>query len=176
MKNEKFEMPAKLMICLRKCPDQGKSETIKALAEILMQDIPLTKAKWYWPKQWLFAYKKKPEEMEKWSKKITEWPGDICVAVDVQGKRVGLCSHGDYLDVIHECLKFLQKQGCEIIFCACQTRGQTVNVIEKMAGKGGYTIIWTTPYTDNTPPGKKQLSPLQKYLNMKKAEHLSDFI
>ena len=148
---EEKKMPEKMIVCLRKTGDQGKSGTIKALADLLMPD----------------------------STEVSKMPqangDDICVALKVNGKRVGLCS-GSYNPYdIEEHLEFLLKKGSEIIFCTCWVRGKTVKAVEKAARKYGHTIIWTAPYTDNTPP-RKEPTPLQEKLNRIKAEHLKDFL
>jgi hypothetical protein len=167
----------KLMICLRQRPRQGKTGTIKALAEILIPNPPKVK-EWYVPDFSKAEDYGMPNEISKWSKNISEWPADwdICVAVDVKGKRVGLNSEGDWSDDIKDYLEHLiKKQHCDIIFCASWTRGSTVEVVEAMAKKHGYTLIWTAPYTDGD-TWKEKPTPFQKQLNRKKAEHLMDFI
>jgi hypothetical protein len=48
-------------------------------------------------------------------------------------------------------------------------------MVETMAEKYGYTLIWTAPYTDDI-IWREEPTPFQKQLNRKKAEHLMDFI
>jgi hypothetical protein len=104
------------------------------------------------------------------NKKISEWDYDICVAVDDEkGRRIGLCSAGDIVSDIEGWLKFLEEQKCDIIFCACRIKEETVDAVEKMAGDA-YAIVWTAPYSADEP------TEFQKKLNLKKADDLIEFI
>jgi hypothetical protein len=170
-------MEEKLIVCLRMAGNKGKTKTITALADLLIPDpsmaINQANAEWRKPK---FS---QTQKIEKWPKKISEWNSDICVAVNVnikeKEKRIGLCSGGDKPSEIREHLQFLKEEKCIIIFCACRSRNPTAGIVEKMAAESGYTLIWTAPYTDTTPPGNP-LTQFQKELNQKKAKHLADFI
>jgi len=161
MAKENLEIPKKLMICLRKEGRKGKTGTIKALTEILMPNPAAMNTKWHEP----------DTPPKNWK----EWPWDICVATKAKGKFIGLCSFGDIPGPINSGLEFLGNQNCDIIFCACRTKGATVQAVRKKAKKFGYTIVWTSPYVDNAPP-KDEPTQWQKYLNTKKAKHLEDFI
>ena len=164
MTKEKKKMANRLMVCLRYKARQGKSSTIKALAEKLMPKPEKAAAQWYLPES-------PPGD---WSE--LSWDSDICVTVNIKGKRTGLNSAGDVAEEIVEQLKFLADKNCSIIFCACRSKGDTVKAVEKMANKFNYTLIWTAPYTNHKqPPGMKP-EEWQDYLNRKKAEHLEDFI
>ena len=154
-------IPHKLMVCLSKRGNQGKTKTIRALAELIIPNSKIAKAQWHKPTvapgSWQTCH------------------GDICVATKAKnGKLVGLCSHGDVATTIKDWLEFLGNQNCDIIFCACHTRGTTVKAVKDKAKKYGYTIVWTAPYTNDTAPAKTRA--WQEWLNKKKAEHLEDFI
>jgi len=169
IKNE-LELPNefnKLMICLRMSHDSGKSGTIRALAELLMPNPAVANAHWFNPQL-------TPQEINALPKNISEWEFDICVAVDVRKKHVGLSSHGDYPDIVKDCLESLVKDKCEIIFCACRSRGQTVTEVENIAIKYNYALIMTVPYLLIEPSQLKD--KFKAILNMRKAKHLEDFI
>jgi len=172
-----IELPQKLMICLRMYQNQGKSGTIRELAELLMPKPAEANTHWHtpnFPNNTMF--KNMPKTIEEWLEKISKWKCDICVVVDAKGKRIGLSSQGDKPDIIQKNLEFLVQEDCEIIFCACRSRNPTVKVVEDIAKKSGYTLIMTAPYSVNATLKKVDIKQLQEFLNMQKAKHLADFI
>jgi hypothetical protein len=48
----------------------------------------------------------------------------------VNGKKIGIESYGDGEERIRQSLTAFVKAGCDIIFCACRTRGLTVGCIK----------------------------------------------
>jgi len=179
MTNGKYKMPEKLMICARGIANSGKSETIIALAVKILSENTNAKVKCHKPEKYEGEYKR-DDFLKLLLEEINEMPSfkrDICVSIRTDdNKCIGLNSGGDELSDIELYLTKLIDDKCDIIFCACRSKGETVEVVKRMAKKGGYTLIWTAPYTDNLLSGEKPTSPLQKCLNAKKAEHLSDFI
>ena len=156
----------KLMVCLRGPAYKGKSASIKTFADSLIKKPLEAEATWHLPMR---------EEIGKLKKKIVKWLSDICVSVDVNGKRIGLLSAGDEPKVIKKYLPKLEKDKCKIIFCTSRTKASTTGVIKSIAKNNGYTLVWTAPYTDNTLP-QEEPTQFQAALNSLKAKHLKEFI
>jgi len=157
--------------------------TIKALAELLMPKPAKANAVWYEPKFPQSEYKEMPREIAEWPVKISKWKCDICVALDVKGRRIGLNSAGDYPDVIEKNLKFLaEKEKCKIIFCTSRSKGYTADTVKEMAEKLGYNLMLTAPYSFdatskwNAALKKARLEEFQEIMNMNQAEHLEGLI
>jgi hypothetical protein len=165
-------MAEKLIVCLYREEDRGKTHTLKMLADILLEKAP-SNVEWHHPK---------PAAQEKFSKlaNISEWPNDICVEMTVNKKRIGLNSDGESTKAMEDRLKIMAEK-CDIIFCACRavdhdylgTLAAIKDTVKELEQK--YTVVYTAPYTNDDPPGKNP-TPLQKELNRKKAEHLADFL
>ncbi|MDR1786910.1 MAG: hypothetical protein LBR16_00440 [Treponema sp.] len=61
-------------------------------------------------------------------------PTDRQVILSINGHKVGIVTMGDpppYLSILQKALDAFEKEVCVIIFCACRTRGKTVNCIKK---------------------------------------------
>lgn len=70
---------------------------------------------------------------------------DILVVIDrVTGQKIGIESRGDDGILLMKGLQVLVKEQCDIIFCACRTRGSTVKAIEGMCPPYTYKL---TPKT-----------------------------
>lgn len=58
---------------------------------------------------------------------------DILVLIEpVHGLKIGIESRGDSGAVLSPGLKRLKAHGCDVIFCACRTRGSTIEAIENL--------------------------------------------
>ena len=152
----------KRIICLQGKSSIGKSGTINALIRKLMPKS--TKTIWNHPPQ-------EPDLI------IDEPYCHYNVEVWVKGMHIGLDNEGDYTKILHKYLTKLankEKENqceCDIIFCTCRTKGGTPKVVDKVAGKFGYSVISTAPYILWDYNEKKT-----KKLNELKAEHLEAFI
>ena len=166
-------MEEKLIVCLYREEGRGKTHTLKILADILLKDNS-SDVEWIHPKF-------KPQNA---GEQPPHTP-DICVKMTIGGKRVGLNSDGDDPDTIRKRLEAMTADNdiCDIIFCACRAGEQDnwgtlaafKETVEKLKQQSkNYTVVYTAPYTDGTPPEKETSS--QKKLNRIKAEHLADFI
>jgi GTP-binding protein EngB required for normal cell division len=47
--------------------------------------------------------------------------------VAIEGKLIGITSYGDKLEIIKEYLKILENFNCNILICACRSRGETLD-------------------------------------------------
>jgi hypothetical protein len=154
---------AKEIVCLAQTVHTGKSASIIALAELLIN------TRGYPPINWM--YPSSPP------KNITA-ENDVCVVVDVNSKnrKAGLASHGDDPAVVSTNLTNLINAGCDIIFCACHTpRSDSYKAVKAIAQTSGYRLIWASPYTEATVPNLP-LPACSWPINQMKARHLEDFI
>ena len=154
----------KFIVCLRGKAKQGKSESIITLMKLLLKK-PKTKLECYEPQL----------SGEEFLKQYTDgW--DICGAIYYNGKKIGINSAGDVPRDVRRQLKKLAEKNCDIIFCASRSKGDTVKEVKKIA-KRYNALIWTSPYTADTPLLKGVDSEqIHQCLNEKKAKHLAEFI
>ncbi len=103
--------------------NSGKSETIKKIFEVFSQNIS-----------------KKNISCEKPNRK------DITATIIIHGIKVGIEGQGDPNSRLEDSLISFVKKKCSIIICASRSRGKTVDVIEKIAEKNSFKIIWATNY------------------------------
>ena len=92
----------------------------------------------------------------------------LVIEININGKIITIAfeSQGDPGTNIEKRLDYLaSKYNCDIIFCTCRTRGETVVAIETVASKYGYDIIWSSTYQIN---GKTN----QQIANRQKADHI----
>ena len=91
----------------------GKSTTLKALATTLQTKYPTATIR-----------------------TIHNGTADIAIIMDgVNGLIVGIESQGDPGSRLQRTLAAFTKASCDIIFCACRTRGMTVNWINALSGQ-----------------------------------------
>ena len=101
---------------------QGKSESIKAAFHLLQQKYP---------------------------SEVLIDDGDIKALIQMGDVLIGLESQGDPDYRQEESLKDFVTKGCQIIICACRSKGSTRWAVEALADQG-YRIIWTqNDRTDN---------------------------
>jgi len=163
---EKGTLPEKLIVCLHKERNRGKTQTLKELADKLLVKSSPQDIKWHNPKN--------PPKNSSDCKK------DICFETVVNGKRIGLNTDGDTPGEIRKWLREMAHNNCEIIFCACRKGEEdcwgTLAAVKEPANEFDYTLVWTAPYTDDSIPGGNKSKPLQEILNRKKAEDLWGFV
>ena len=96
--------------------------------------------------------------------------GDYRLVVEINGKRIGIESHGDPNTNLQQRLDDLVVNfKCDIILCSTRTRGETVNAVTNIAQARRYQTIWTSTY--QIPNGS-----LQSVVNRLKAEHLLELL
>jgi predicted kinase len=54
---------------------------------------------------------------------------DFSLIFEYNRKKIGICSYGDTLDALKKYLKPLINANCDIIICACHTKGGTLRFI-----------------------------------------------
>lgn len=58
----------------------------------------------------------------------------------INGIKVGLETQGDPGSRLEESLKIFQREGCKLIICASRSKGQTIDLINKL--RPAYKISW----------------------------------
>jgi len=80
------------------------------------------------------------------------WSGDdIKTIIKVDGFVIGICSAGDEGSTVKSYMDEFDKNRCDLILCACRTKGQTFQAIQSYRSKG-YLIdyIYTKEISDRT--------------------------
>lgn len=140
----------KTIIALSNNGNTGKTETLRILAQMLIEKYP---------------------ELQILDKKQEKIPseGDFRFVVQINSQKIGIESEGNPDSLLKERLGDLTQLGCNIIFCTSRTRGETVKTIEEIGNDNDFQIIWTSTYqTQNT----------EQYtsVNRLKAQHLWDLV
>ena len=113
--------------------NEGKSETIKKVFQILLNEFPSAKPSI------------SPINVE----------GDILATIQLGKIKIGFESQGDpnsriITEQTIEKLADLSKDstlgGCDIIICATRTEGKTVKTVDKVADSYGYNTIWISSF------------------------------
>ncbi len=69
---------------------------------------------------------------------------DIKVILHINGKIIGIESQGDPNSYLHQSLNDFVAAKCDIIFCACRTRGMTVGWVNAMSPQHNVQFITQT--------------------------------
>ncbi|MCH5283076.1 MAG: hypothetical protein J1E59_05420 [Treponema sp.] len=67
---------------------------------------------------------------------------DFQASFEFFGKKVVVCTAGDYGEATQESISFAKKHGYDILVTATRTRGETTNGIENFANKNGAELLW----------------------------------
>ena len=71
---------------------------------------------------------------------------DFSEMIDYNGTRIGITSYGDP-GVDHETtIQNFIDNGCELVLCACRSRGGTQEAITRIAHKNGYHLLFASAY------------------------------
>ena len=118
----------KTIVVLRNKGDKGKTETLRAFANIIISTYPELK-------------------------EITPIPinvpteHDFKLVVEINGKIIGIESQGDPNSGLREKLELLaNKDQCDLILCSTRTKRDTVRAVNEIAQKYNYDKIWTSTY------------------------------
>ena len=74
--------------------------------------------------------------------------GEVCTereilkAFDYRGVKVGISSSGDYLDYFKPGFEHLIASECDIVVCACRSKGAAADYAFNTARNSGYEVIW----------------------------------
>ncbi len=111
-------MPDKVkkIICLQGKHDSGKTKTLKKVCKIILE-----------------KYKK----INKDDYEFLVNGNDIVIIIkNVKKRIIAISSGGDTWQHINQWNTTLAEKECDIIFCACRSRGKTVEQVKKMKRKG----------------------------------------
>ncbi len=61
---------------------------------------------------------------------------DFAIVFPYRNKVIGICSYGDALRVVKNKIIFFKSKRCEVIICACRTRGEVKDYIESQPNWG----------------------------------------
>lgn len=95
---------------------------------------------------------------------------DIFVIIEINGSMtVGIYSLGDYATSITTNLQIAISMQCDIIFCACRTRGSTVLAIQSFASSSKIVFVkrdYETSLSKQELVNKKQVYDLMKFAQL----------
>ena len=77
---------------------------------------------------------------------MREGKKDITAMYSKNGKRIGITSYGDTKPILEEVFQILESNKCDVIICACRTKGGTIDFL----GEYGINVTYiektrTTP-------------------------------
>ncbi|GHT49120.1 hypothetical protein AGMMS49982_01850 [Bacteroidia bacterium] len=101
---------------------------------------------------------------------------DIKATGTYLSKEIGIESQGDPNFRQGESLKDFAVAGCDIIVCACRTKGETVDNIKRIARGHSYKIIWTSTYFSTSAKRTHGIMPNGADLNDAFAKAIVDLI
>ena len=131
--------------------DMGKTETIRAFANLLLNTFPLIESI-------------RPDPA------FVPATGDFILVVRINGVVIGITSQGDPgTDLENRLINLADNRECDIILCSTRTRGETVIAVDRVARSRNYRTIWTSTYQI---AGQAN----QQLVNDLKAKHLLDLI
>jgi hypothetical protein len=143
--------PQRTIIAVWHTADMGKTETLRAFANLLLNTFPLIE-----------SIRPVPA--------FVPPSGDFILVVRINGVVIGITSQGDPgTDLENRLINLADNRECDIILCSTRTRGETVTAVDRVARSRNYRTIWTSTYQiegrDNQP-----------IVNNLKAAHLLDLI
>lgn len=106
---------------------QGKSSTVKKIAEIILKHYPSATT----------------------NPVIIDYTFDIKVVIIIGKVKIGIESQGDPNSRLVESLKYFVNINCDIIICSTRTRGSTVDAVNELYSKHGYDNVWVTNHRSN---------------------------
>lgn len=65
--------------------------------------------------------------------------------IEIDGIKVGIISLGDVDYILEEWITFLIEQGCQVIVCACRSRGGTVEYLNGLEVETHFIEKWRVP-------------------------------
>lgn len=137
----------KKIICISNSGEKGKTESLRNLATILINNQNITCIK--------------PEN------RILATNGDFRAVFKIDGIIIGIESQGDpNTGLKNRLTKLFNDYNCQIIVCASRTKGDTVHDVESFAKSNEFQIIWSSTYETSQPS-------LQIPLNQQKGQHLN---
>lgn len=72
---------------------------------------------------------------------------DICTIINLNnGKKIGIASLGDPCPDQPKWIDYLVRNHCDVIVCACRTKGNTVDTILNLVNYD-YNMVWMSPFS-----------------------------
>lgn len=140
-------MDLKTIIAIWHVAEKGKTETVRAIANNLMEMYPNYNAIFPNP---AFV----PDE------------NDFRLVIEINGKIIGIESEGDPNSNLEtRLIELATKYKCDIIYCTTRTKGETVRAVERTADSHDFDQIWTSTY---------QTTAQHQIVNDLKAKHIID--
>lgn len=137
----------KTILAIKNTASTGKSETLRELAQLLMNTYPIHQVKLL-----------KPDPIG--------GTGDFSFVAVMNGKMIAIESKGDPSTNLKKRLNELEKFTPDIIICATRTTGETVTAVKGMEKKG-YQPIWSSTY---------EVADNFNLVNKTKAKHVLDLL
>lgn len=140
----------KIIFALSYAGGKGKSSTLRAAAQCLLQRYPNH-----------IAIVPTPATIPP--------TGDFRLVVNINNKIVAIESQGDPKTNLEARLEDLAvNYNADVILCTARTRGETVHDINRVAHNHGYEKIWTAPYEiqNNNYPTERNIANDQKGQHM----------
>lgn len=106
---------------------QGKSDTVKRVARIILDNYPTATT----------------------DPTAIDFSVDIKVVITIDKIKIGIESQGDPNSRLFESLKEFAKINCDLIICSTRTSGGTVDAVSALHASDNYEIIWATNYRSN---------------------------
>jgi hypothetical protein len=100
--------------------NQGKSETIRETANLLLDAYPINILQTF------------------------NSGADINYIIEINEIKIGIESQGDPNSRMSQSLQTFVVHGCNIIICSCRSRGETADAVEDLYRHHQYEIIWST--------------------------------
>lgn len=116
----------KTIISIHGKSNQGKSETIKKVCELILETYPDATS----------------------SIKNIDYTGDIFLTIIIGKIKIGFESQGDPNSrmIYDDTIENLAKEGCNIIICATRTGGMTVKKVDEIADRYDYHTLWISSF------------------------------
>ena len=105
---------------------------------------------------------------DKYAYEVFNDRGDIKAIVEIKGVKVGIESQGDPGSRLFRSIDDFLAAGCNIIVCACRSRGKTAEKVASLKDNG-YEVIWTQNDRTNA-------AELHSFLNQLYAEKVVKFL
>lgn len=84
---------------------------------------------------------------------------DICAIINLSnGKKIGIESLGDPGSEQPEWIDYLVENHCDVIVCACRTKGDTTDTVKNLVNYD-YDTVWVSPFTSEN-LGRKALNDI----------------
>ena len=142
---------SKTILCVWHTSNQGKTETVRELATLLLSTYPSCRVLYPTVLPYIPPV------------------GDFRLVLEIKGRIIGIESQRDPgTDLQGRLIDLVDTYYCEVVICTCRTRGETVDAVNAVAHSRNFEIIWTSTY--------QMIAPHHILANQLKAKHLLDLL